>query len=276
MSTNNINNIALIRGAMPNDGSGLAPAVTRHEGRARCGARLEVVRQDPSGAWTWSEVHLGLLTKAGRLDMSSFPRKDLQVGGYTRSAGKRQVIKTGPPLQAWQESNLVHAQGRIQRGAHPAQITLDLSGLVSCEERVLRRKGLNGKITEINWLPQLISGEAREGACEGLGLPSTATDAELVEAGGGSVEKGLLPLFMVKEAPPEAVLLDFREFNEWVAVEASSIPGLISLAEYQARESEFLRKQDLQRNGSNRSEDTSPAEAAGVSTGANVPEEAQG
>ena len=76
----------------------------------------------------------------------------------------------------------------------------------------------------------------------------------------------------------KAVLIDLSLYAEWTAVESSTIPGLLSFEEFQVRESEFQRKQDLKRNGLHvqGAQVTAPSEEAAVSAVAEATDEAQG
>jgi hypothetical protein len=285
MSNNTNTTVALVRAMLRKDEPGICPAVKTLNGRRVSGARIEVVRQDPIGSWTWSEVQLGLATKSGRLDFSSFPRKDVTLAGYTRQVGKRQVIRTSASLTPWQEGNLSYATGRLQRGAHDEAVEFSPQILVSAEERQITRRTPKGETIQVSWMPRMISGDLRREILAGLELPAKTSDYDLVKAVNGDPDKGLIPACLVEAVVPEAVLIDLTPCMGWVAVDASTIPGLISLEEFSAREVEFAQKRDLRLNGLRKQpvaegpkQDTAPeapAEAA-LSAVTEVTEEAQG
>ena len=274
--SNSTTTISLVRAMLRQGEQAIVPLVHTHKGRVRCAARLEVVQLDPSGSFTWTELHLGLGTRSGRLDFSGFARKDLDLSGYTRQVGKRQVLRTTASLLPWQEGNLQYAAGRLQRGAFEAPVAFEAAVFVSSLERQVTRRGPDGRPRVSSWLPRLLTGSSKDpstmlgAVAEAIGAAG-ASDEELVRAAGGDPEKGLIPSCLVYEAVPEACLVDLGDYAEWTAVSTASVPGLIGWAEFQAREARFQRALE-----SRREKNTSPSEEAGVFAGASAPEETQG
>lgn len=249
---------ALVRAMLRAGQDPLCPAVTRIDGRPRASARLEIVAYDSTcGAFTWTEAHLGLRTKSGSLDFNGFPTKHYdRFGGFVRSVGRRQVLRTSMNLLPWQESNLKAASSRLEAGNYGDVQDLMISWGVSMNEVDVERRGPKGTTSE-KWLPRLLDERNRRGrivdgsplalAAEAAGLPLTATDEEIVVACQGNLEKAFLPHYLCKEVVSQAILVDLEIYENWTPVSLDSLAAQgcwMPMAAFATREQEFHAKRD--------------------------------